>query len=58
MAKRDLEKIIGYIEDAKTDVEEAREEHNDKARDEKLEDAQRYPGHQVPVVTLNISEYL
>jgi putative transposase len=32
MAKRDLEKIIGRIEDATTDVEEAREERNDIRR--------------------------
>jgi hypothetical protein len=40
MAKRELEKIIGKIEDATTSVEEAREEPNDQKRDEQLEDAQ------------------
>ena len=40
MAKQDLEKIIGKIEDATTSVEEALEEHNDQKRDEQLEEAQ------------------
>jgi hypothetical protein len=40
MAKRDLEKIIGSIEDATIDVEEAREERDETERDEKLADAQ------------------
>ena len=40
MAKRELEKIIGHIEDAKTSVEEAREEHDEKERDAQLAEAQ------------------
>lgn len=40
VAKRELEKIIGKIEDATTSVEEAREESNNQKRDEQLEDAQ------------------